>query len=244
MRLLIQNMAVTDRPGAVGSCRVVLTRLSTMVRPPPGFSSACKVPPTASAKPPATASPKVAPEFAGGREGLHHELHRGQQFPGPRVAGREIHRGERAVVDAQGETVTVEDVEDVPGAAYEAEHLGDVHGVARPSVGEQLAELRSPERVKAAGGAGLLLERDRVLDPDLVQDEVLPGGRLLVGRDTLVDQVRHRGPSPAEERSLPVVKSCHRSPSDPMGFEPPRRPYVRVHWTPALPVVKRSSADT
>jgi hypothetical protein len=56
---------------------------------------------------------------AGAREGLHHELHRGQQFSGGRVAGGEVSRGEGAVVDAQGETVTVEDVEDVPGAAYE-----------------------------------------------------------------------------------------------------------------------------
>jgi len=28
----------------------------------------------------------------------------------------------------------VEYVEDVPGAAHKAEHLGDVHGVARPRV--------------------------------------------------------------------------------------------------------------
>jgi hypothetical protein len=36
-------------------------------------------------------------------------------------------------VDVQGETVTMQDVEhveDVPGAVYEADHLGDVHGVA------------------------------------------------------------------------------------------------------------------
>lgn len=80
---------------------------------------------------------EVALEFAGGGEGLHHELHGGQQLAGARVAGGEIHRGERAVVDAQGETVAVqdvEDVEDVPGAADEAEHLGDVHGVAGPGV--------------------------------------------------------------------------------------------------------------
>ncbi|MEO3805293.1 hypothetical protein [Nonomuraea sp. B1E8] len=51
-------------------------------------------------------------------------------------------------MDAQGETVSVEDVEhveDVLGAAYEAEHLGDVHGVAGPRVGEQFAELRPLE---------------------------------------------------------------------------------------------------
>ncbi|MGW4965583.1 hypothetical protein ACWEPL_50885 [Nonomuraea sp. NPDC004186] len=59
----------------------------------------------------------------------------GQQLPGARVTGGEVHRGGRAVVDAQRHLVAVEDVEhveDVPGAAYEAEHLGDVHGVARP----------------------------------------------------------------------------------------------------------------
>lgn len=35
-------------------------------------------------------------EFASGSEGLHHELHSGQQFSGARVAGGEVHRGERA----------------------------------------------------------------------------------------------------------------------------------------------------
>ncbi len=51
-------------------------------------------------------------------------------------------------MDARGEAVAVEDVEhveDVAGAAYESEHLGDVHGVARPRVGEQFAELRALE---------------------------------------------------------------------------------------------------
>jgi hypothetical protein len=138
-------------------------------------------------------------EFAGGGEGLHHELHGGQQLAGARVADGEVHRGERAVVDAQREAVAVEDVEhveDVPGAADEAEHLGDVDGVARPRVGEQLAELRALEGVEATGSARVLIEDDRVLDPGLVQDEVLTVGRLLVGRDPLVDQVRHRGPLP------------------------------------------------
>ncbi|MFJ2847625.1 hypothetical protein ACIPD2_39330 [Streptomyces griseofuscus] len=68
---------------------------------------------------------EVALEFAGSGEGLHHELHRGQQFAGARVAGGEVHRGERAVVDAQGEAVAmegVEHVEDVAGAADKAEH--------------------------------------------------------------------------------------------------------------------------
>ncbi|WP_406511062.1 hypothetical protein OG851_00235 [Streptomyces sp. NBC_00161] len=46
----------------------------------------------------------------------------------------------------------VEHVEDVPGAACEAEHLGDVHGVARPGVVEERAELRALEGVEAAGG--------------------------------------------------------------------------------------------
>lgn len=85
---------------------------------------------------------EVALEFASGGEGLHHELHGGQQLAGARVAGGEVHGREGSVVDAQGETVTVQDVEhveDVLGAAYEAEHLGDVHGVARPRVGQQLA---------------------------------------------------------------------------------------------------------
>ncbi|MER5780752.1 hypothetical protein ABT104_03345 [Streptomyces mobaraensis] len=49
------------------------------------------------------------------------------------------------------------------------------------------------ERVEAAGGARLFLEDDRVLDPGFAQDEVLPGGGLLVGRDPLVGQIRHRG---------------------------------------------------
>ncbi|MXG26866.1 hypothetical protein [Streptomyces sp. YIM 132580] len=45
-------------------------------------------------------------------------------------------------------------------AAHEAEHLGDVHGVARPRVRQQLAELRALEGVEAAGGARVLLEDD------------------------------------------------------------------------------------
>jgi hypothetical protein len=100
-------------------------------------------------------------------------------------------------VDAQGETAGVQDVEhieDVLGAAYETEHLGDVHGVTRPRIREQLAELRALKRVEATGGAGVLLEDDRVLDPGLVQDEVLTVGRLPVGRHPLVDQVGHAAP--------------------------------------------------
>lgn len=38
------------------------------------------------------------------------------------------------------------------------------------------------------------LEDDRVLDPGLVQDEVLPGSRLLVGRPPLVDEIGHAVP--------------------------------------------------
>ncbi|MFG2881084.1 hypothetical protein ACGFYV_01930 [Streptomyces sp. NPDC048297] len=70
---------------------------------------------------------EVALKFAGGSEGLHHELHRGQQLAGARVTGGEVHGGERAVVDAQGEATRLEDVEhveDVLVAAHEAEHLG------------------------------------------------------------------------------------------------------------------------
>lgn len=97
----------------------------------------------------------------------------------------------------------VEHVEDALGAAHEAEHLGDVRGLARPCLRQQLAELRALERVEAAGGAGLLLEDDRVLDPGLGQDEVLPGSRLLVDRDPFVDQVRHR-----RARSMRRVGPC------------------------------------
>ncbi|GAA2974446.1 hypothetical protein GCM10010446_68370 [Streptomyces enissocaesilis] len=97
----------------------------------------------------------------------------------------------------QGEAVAVQDVEhveDVPGAVHQAEHLGDVHSVARPCVRERLAELRPLQRVKAAGGAGLLLEENRGLDPGLVQHQVLAVGRLLVGRHPLVDQAGHAAP--------------------------------------------------
>lgn len=116
---------------------------------------------------------EVALQFAGGSVGLHHELHGGQQLAGARVAGGEVHRGERAVVDAHRNLVAVKDVEhveDVLVAAHEAEHLRDVHGVARPRVGEQFAKLRALERVETAGGTRLLLEEDRVLDPGLGQD--------------------------------------------------------------------------
>lgn len=97
-------------------------------------------------------------------------------------------------------------VEDVLVAAHEAEHLGDVDGVARPRVRQQLAELRALERVEAAGGPRVLLEGDRVLDPGFGQDEVLSGGGLLVGRDPLVDQVRHSG-APSVRRIGPYLSS-------------------------------------
>jgi hypothetical protein len=45
-------------------------------------------------------------------------------------ADGEVHRGQHAVVGTQRETIAVEDVDDGPGAAHEAEHLGEVHGVA------------------------------------------------------------------------------------------------------------------
>ncbi|MFF5665777.1 hypothetical protein ACFY7F_23500 [Streptomyces griseofuscus] len=72
-------------------------------------------------------------------------------IPSSWVAGGEVH-GERAVVDARGDLYAVEYVENVAGAAYETEHLGDVRGVARLRVGERFAELRSLERVEAIGG--------------------------------------------------------------------------------------------
>ncbi|MFJ2170409.1 hypothetical protein [Streptomyces griseofuscus] len=54
---------------------------------------------------------EVALELAGGGKGLHRELHGGQQLAGARVTGGKVHRGERAVVDAQRDLVAVEDVE-------------------------------------------------------------------------------------------------------------------------------------
>lgn len=60
-----------------------------------------------------------------------------------------------------------------------------------------------------AGGAGLLFEGEWALDPGFIEDEVLPCGRLLVGRDPLVDQVRHRTASVrrngADPSSDPVI---------------------------------------
>ncbi|GAB2483541.1 hypothetical protein GCM10027187_58880 [Streptosporangium sandarakinum] len=112
-------------------------------------------------------------------------------------------------MDAQRQPLSVEDVEnieDVPGAADEAEHLGDVHGVAGPGVGREFDGLRPLEGVEAAGSSAALLEDDRILDAGPGQDEVLPGGRLPVGRDPLVDQVRHRG-APSVRRIGPYPPS-------------------------------------
>lgn len=169
-----------------------------------------------------------------------------KQLAGVRVAGGEVHRGERAIVDTQRHPVAVEDVEhveDVPGAAHQAEHLGDVHGVARPRIRQQFAELRPLERVEAPGGARLL-EDDRVLDAGLVQDEVLPGGRLLVGRDPLVDQVRHRGTLPyggSDPTCRQTLSAITIGPDWIRAVPAPRN--VRVHRMHAHPVGKRSFAD-
>jgi hypothetical protein len=57
--------------------------------------------------------------------------------------------------------------------------VSDVRGVAWPRVRQQLADLRAHQWVEAAGGAALLLERDRLLDVGLGQDKVLTAGRLL-----------------------------------------------------------------
>jgi hypothetical protein len=119
-----------------------------------------------------------------------------------------------------------EDVEDVLVAAHEAEHLGDVHGVARSRVGEQFAELRALERVEAAGGARVLLEDDRVLDPGLGEYEVLAGGGLLVGRHPLVDEIGHAVPRFCRRigRTVGVIYPCRQPPSDLIGSEPPSGP--------------------
>lgn len=69
-----------------------------------------------------------------------------------------------------------------------------MHGAARPRMRAQLAELRALQRVEAAGGAGLLLQDDRLLDARLGEDKVLGVGRLLVGRDPFVDQIGHALP--------------------------------------------------
>ncbi|WP_185836960.1 hypothetical protein [Streptomyces sp. WAC 06783] len=118
--------------------------------------------------------------------------------PVRRGADGEVHRGKRAVVDAQREAVAVEDVEhveDVASAAHEAEHPGDVHGVARPRVRQQLAELRP-----LGDGGGWRCRRPPRRRPGprfgLAQDEVLAGDRLLFRRNPLVDQIRHRGALP------------------------------------------------
>ncbi|MDX3538673.1 hypothetical protein PV721_30890 [Streptomyces sp. MB09-01] len=72
---------------------------------------------------PQSVAGQLVPEFSSGG-GLHHGLHGGQQLDGTRVMGGEVHAGERAVVDGQGEAVAEEDVghaEDVLVASYKAE---------------------------------------------------------------------------------------------------------------------------
>ncbi|GGW28927.1 hypothetical protein GCM10010340_03210 [Streptomyces griseoloalbus] len=85
---------------------------------------------------------------------------------------------------------------------------------------------------------------DWVLDAGLVKDEVLPGGGLLVGRDPLVDQVRHSGPLPYGG-SDPICRqtlSAITIGSDWIrGAANPR--IAGVHWTRRPHVVKRSFDD-
>ena len=80
----------------------------------------------------------------------------------------------------------------------------DAQGVAlaAPYGGEQFTELRPLERVEAAGGSRVLFEDDRVLDSGLVQDEVLPGGRLLVrSRPACGPGSSPKGPFRTEDRT-------------------------------------------
>jgi hypothetical protein len=104
----------------------------------------------------------------------------------------------------------VEHVEDVPDAAYEAEHLADVDGVARPRVRPELAELRPLEGVEAAGGTRDLLK-------------YRPSGR---GRDT-----EERGELPHRE----VRAVVHRHQQYPIGQRKPPRPTPSAAPTTALP---------
>lgn len=93
------------------------------------------------------------------------------------------------------------------------------------------------------GGAAVLPEDGRALNPGLVRDGVLPGGGLLAGRDPLAYRVRRRGPlpygepAPVRRRTLSVVTTGADGTDD-----APRSRNVRVHWTHRLPVAKRSSA--
>ncbi len=57
----LQVVTVAGRSGLVGGWPVAGRRVRTIVRPPPGVSSALRVPPTASAKPRATARPRPTP---------------------------------------------------------------------------------------------------------------------------------------------------------------------------------------
>ena len=89
----------------------------------------------------------------------------GQQLAGARVTDGEVPRPEHAVLEARGELVAVqdaedaEDAEDVAGATDEAEHLKEMHRVARPRGGQQFAEPPALKRVEAAGRARGLGEK-------------------------------------------------------------------------------------
>jgi hypothetical protein len=80
---------------------------------------------------------------------------------------------------------------DHPATLTTRYYLAQWRGQADGAPSEQFAELRALDWVEAAVGARDLLEENRVLDPGLVQDEVLPAGRPLAGRDPFADQVRH-----------------------------------------------------
>ncbi|MFF9501209.1 hypothetical protein [Streptomyces sp. NPDC014656] len=126
------------------------------------------------------------------------------------------------------------DAKGVPGAAYEAEHLGDVRGVTRPRVVGERTELRPLERVGAMGGSRVLPEDDRVPDPGLVKDEALADGRLLVNGDPFVDQVRHVRPLPCGGPGLSVAEPCRHSPSGLIWLDSLRSVNsrtARVRWT-------------
>lgn len=92
--------------------------------------------------------------------------------------------------------------------------------------------------------AGLLFEGDSVLDPGLGKDKVSPVGRLLVGREPLVDQVRHLGPFPhggVEPVCGQTLFSITIGSDWICAALTPRN--IRVHWTRTAPVVVRTFAD-
>jgi hypothetical protein len=87
---------------------------------------------------------------------------------------------------------------------------GDIPGMCTASRGrahQRLAELRVLEQLEAAAGTGVLFAYDRVLDPGLAEDGVVPGSRRLVGRHSLRDRVGRRG-LVADGGSAPI---CRRS---------------------------------